>query len=107
MEPFRHRLCNSILGKPAQDHVAAGNKVNVDDLPVLQGLIGGMPVNQSYWRPTAAEVAKLNRDGCIAVTILGPTHAPIKLEVIETVLPEISAPSLVPTRATQIIRTGL
>ena len=41
----------------------------------------GTPAVASYWKPTADELALLNRGQAVRLTVLGTTHPPLMLGV--------------------------
>lgn len=81
MEFYNHPDCNAYLTAPE------GEDENVVRLPVTRGLVGTPPilkVVRSYWVPSEAELMLLNSGRyCIAFTVMGDTHAPIRLDVCD------------------------
>lgn len=76
MDHFKHRLCNAALA-PAQ-----GDEDSVDTLNVQQGTLGGAVVTRSFWKPSAEELAMLLSGGCVMLSVLSRTHAPLRLDTI-------------------------
>lgn len=79
MNHYEHRLCNGELA-PADGDAEQG----VDTLPVQRGKIKGSDilVVRSFWRPTAEELALLNADGAVMLTVFGGTHAPLRVDAV-------------------------
>lgn len=75
---FKHRLCNAEL-PPAE-----GDEDSVDTLNVQRGKIKGTDVivTRSYWKFTLEELAQINNDGCVCLTVFGSTHAPLRLDAM-------------------------
>lgn len=70
--------CNSVLGAPPG--------ASIDEcgaLPVRRAQYeNGIPVVQSFWRPTEDELKLLNAGRPVVLSIWGETHAPICMEVL-------------------------
>lgn len=81
MEFYDHPDCNTKL-KPAE-----GDEESVAVLPVTQGKVGPnheFDVTRSYWVPTEAELILLSTGRyCIALTVMGRTHPPIRMDVCD------------------------
>lgn len=93
MEIYDHPQCNTTLNP------AKGDEQSVEALPVCKGNMGVIPVVRSYWVPTDAELMLLlNGQHCIALSIVGHTHAPIRLDVVDAELgvQKVKAMTLVP-----------
>jgi hypothetical protein len=75
---YQHRLCNAELAP------ADGDEDSVDTLAVQRGKIKGTDilVTRSFWRPTAEELALLNADGAVMLTVFGGTHAPLRVDAV-------------------------
>lgn len=78
MNHFQHRFCNTALA-PAE-----GDEDHVDTLHVQRGSIGGAVVTRSFWQPTPEELALLNAGGCVMLTVCSGTHAPLRLDAIQS-----------------------
>lgn len=76
MNHFKHELCNGELGP------AAGDESSVDTLHVRFSMLDGAFVTRSFWRPTGQELALLNAGGCVALSVMAKTHAPLRLDVV-------------------------
>lgn len=88
MRHFAHKLCNTELLPPE------GAK-DVEPLFVTRGTMshgdGEVRVVRSYWKPSPEDLAELNKGGCITLTLIGDTHAPLFLGVAKTeyMVPEL------------------
>lgn len=83
MQFYDHPQCNTTLNP------AVGDESSVAALPVCKGNMGIIPVVRSYWVPTQEEMQLLaSGQFCIALSIVGQTHAPIRLDVVDA---EVSA----------------
>lgn len=78
---YDHPDCNGTLTAPK------GEEDRVEALPVTRGLMGVCPVVRSYWVPSLDELNQL-RSGefCIAFTIVGQTHSPIRMDVVPSLI---------------------
>lgn len=74
MDPVVHKHCN--------DTLTPGANPNTVSLPVARGLMGALRVVRSYWVPTAEELKILNKTGCVAFTVMGQTHPPIRVDAV-------------------------
>lgn len=74
MDILNHRLCNTVLlGDPDE---------GVADLPITRGkLPDGILCVRSYWKPSPEELADLNANGCIILSVFGSTHPPLRMDV--------------------------
>lgn len=81
MEFYEHPDCNTRLMAPA------GEEDSVAALPVTQGFVGpekNLPVTRSYWVPSEADLILLQTGRyCIALTVMGATHAPVRVDVCD------------------------
>lgn len=77
MEHFRSSVCNAVLD-PAE-----GDEKSVSSLHVQQDVELGYRCVRSFWRPTADELVALLHGGCIRLTVLGRTHAPLRVETMQ------------------------
>lgn len=81
MYHIKHVNCNNILGAPKGEEDAC------DDLNIQRAhtMYGDRPVKcvVSFWKPTSEELALLNANGCIQLCVIGTTHPPLCLDVIE------------------------
>jgi hypothetical protein len=81
VEFYKHPDCNDTLSP------ALGDEDVVAKLPVTRGKVGEPPlikVVRSYWVPTEAELILLQTGRyCVALTLLGETHAPVRLDVCD------------------------
>ncbi len=73
MNFVHHAQCNATL---------TSEEEGVKSLPVTRGKMGEVEVVRSYWRPTKEELKQLNKLGCVAMTMVGTTHAPVRLDVV-------------------------
>lgn len=78
MKFVKHSQCNTEL---------CSLDIDIPPLPVTRGKLGESEVVRSYWRPTQRELFDLNHFGVVAVTLIGQTHAPIRLDVVPLVSP--------------------
>lgn len=76
MEKFKHPLCNTFLGAPT------GQEGEVNTLPIMRGTFNGVECVRSFWRPTFDELSHLANGGCVVLTVLGKTHAPLRVDAI-------------------------
>lgn len=81
MEFYNHPDCNDTLTAPV------GEEDSVAHLPVTRGMVGNPPISKvvrSYWVPTEAELILLQTGRyCVALTLMGTTHAPVRLDVCD------------------------
>lgn len=75
MQHIVHPLCNATL------HPAEGDEGTVDVLHVQQGSSDGVRCIRSFWKPSGDDLVALLQGGCVALTVLGSTHAPLRLDV--------------------------
>lgn len=76
MNPTQHPSNNRVLGAPVgwnQKELPCGA------LAVTDTLQGGVPCVVSFWRPNARELALLNADGLVALSIVGLTMPPASI----------------------------
>lgn len=77
MNKFQHSSCNDVLAAPpgfAIDECAA--------LPVLRHRAeDGTHLVSSFWRPNPGELESLVRGNGACVTVMGLTHAPLRVDV--------------------------
>lgn len=59
-----------------------GTSVSCDTLAVSVGTMGAYRALRSYWKPTPEELALLNANGSIELSILGHNHPPVALNVV-------------------------
>lgn len=76
MKQFKHPLCNDSLAP------AAGDAGKVDALWIQRDLFQGAPCVRSFWQPAPDELACLNAGGAVVLTLLGHTHAPLRLDAV-------------------------
>lgn len=75
MKHFKHPLCTGVLGAPP------GQEDNVDALPIQRGSYEGYACVRSFWKPSDVELRCLNAGAPVALTVLGNTHAPLRVDV--------------------------
>ena len=82
MEIFHHpKYVNAVLRAPA-------DRPEVVDLPIHRTEVdlgdGVAPhIVESFWKPTPEELAQLNANGCVVLTVWGITMAPVYLGVVD------------------------
>lgn len=76
MIQFKHPLCTDSLAP------GVGDAGKVDALWIQRGLFQGHPCVRSFWRPTPAELRCLAAGGPAVLTLLGHTHAPLRIDAI-------------------------
>lgn len=76
MNHINHALCNTSL-LPAE-----GDEKDVDTLRVQRGTFQGHNCVRSFWTPTAEELLTILEGGHVCLTVLGNTHAALRLDVI-------------------------
>ena len=78
MDRTQHPSNNHVLGAP----VGWDQKeLPCSALPVTRVEQDGMPAMVSFWRPTAAELAALNKGGTVALWVYGVAHPPVAVGV--------------------------
>lgn len=77
MNHFKHAFCNMALT------AAPGTEDHVDTLHVQRDTENDYVITRSFWRPTPEELAVLNADGCVVLTMLARQCPPVRLEVAE------------------------
>lgn len=82
MEIYNHPDCNGVLNP------AVGDEQHVVSLPVSRGTMdmGPIPVSvvRSFWVLTTDELKMLMEGrGVVAATLVGRTHAPIRLDIVD------------------------
>ena len=77
MQRTQHPSNNSVLGAPPNTTIE-----QCSALPITRIEYGdGTQAVASYWRPSAEELKLLQQGALVCLTILGTTHAPLKIEV--------------------------
>jgi hypothetical protein len=75
MIPVRIKGCTRVLGAPeGWTPDSSGPCVG---LAIRDGKAGDMPVMESAWEPTPAELAVLNNGGRVYLRIVGAGHPPV------------------------------
>jgi hypothetical protein len=70
--------CNDVLGAPPGVSIEQCRA-----LPIRRAqLEDGIPVVQSFWRPTPQELKMLNSGAPVVLSIFGHTHAPVTMQVV-------------------------
>jgi hypothetical protein len=77
MNRTQHPTNNDVLGAPP------GTPIDqCGALPITRIVYpDGTPCVVSFWRPTPAELARLNAGSPVALFVLGSTHAPVAMLV--------------------------
>jgi hypothetical protein len=78
MNFVQHISNNGVLGAPANTPIDVCRALPVTNIVYLEDNTHAVV---SYWQPDAEEKERIANGLPIRVTILGPTHAPIKLGV--------------------------
>ena len=76
MQIFEHRLCTHVYNPHPND------TTGTVPLPVAKHEEGGYACISSFWRPTAEELAALNRGSVVMLTVLGNGISPMRLQVV-------------------------
>lgn len=78
MNKHQHPSNNDVLGAPkGWDQ----GELPCSALPITRTEVEGFACVDSYWKPTAEELAVLNAGGSVALTVLGATMPPVQLWV--------------------------
>lgn len=78
MNHFQHPSNNAVFGAPTGWDQ---KELPCDALPVTRTTFGGQPCIESYWRPSEADLAALNADGYVVLSILGNSMPPVAMRV--------------------------
>jgi hypothetical protein len=65
-------MCNGMLGSPV-------GAPHIPKVHVHRYDLDGVPVTASFWKPSPDELRDLVSGGCIALHVMGTTHAPISV----------------------------
>lgn len=74
-----HPICNTALRPPAdwgQEVLPCGV------LPIHACRLEGMPVMESFWRPSPVELEALNARGYVVLQVLSHAHPPMAIGVL-------------------------
>jgi hypothetical protein len=52
-------------------------------LPIRDGVNGDVPIMESVWEPTPAELYVLNNGGKIVLCLVGVSHPPVRLYAVD------------------------
>lgn len=81
MRPTQHRSNNAVIGAPPEFNQEA---LPCSALAITRVIYeGDIPAIQSYWVPTAAELAILNNGGAVELSVIGYTMPPVALTAAE------------------------
>lgn len=76
MNHIKHPLCNDKLLPPL------GEEETVDTLYIQRGSSDGVMCVRSFWTLTPQELRCASQGGVVALSVLGRTHPPLRLEVM-------------------------
>lgn len=71
MRVHQHISNNRVIGAPA---TWDQNELPCGALPTTDVQVNGYPALESYWKPSAEELAVLNNGGFVVLTVLGIVH---------------------------------
>lgn len=74
-----HPICNAKL-RPPENWDQSG--VPCGALPVHICELEGVPVMESFWRPSAEELEALNARGYVVLQVLSTSHPPVAIGVL-------------------------
>ncbi len=75
MIPARIQNCTRVLGAPVGWTPETSGPCR--GLPIRDSVSGDMPVMESAWEPTPAELAALNAGGKVVLRVVGTAHPPV------------------------------
>lgn len=78
MNKHQHPSNNAVLGAPQGWDQGA---LPCSALPITRSDVDGFACVNSYWRPTAEELAVLNDGGSVVLSVLGTTMPPVAVSV--------------------------
>lgn len=78
MDRTQHPSNNRVLGAPKNWDQ---NELPCGALPITDTEIEGLPVMVSFWRPTAEELALINKGATISLWVYGAVHPPVSVGV--------------------------